>query len=160
MGYLTKKGAVVKNWKRRYFVAKADYSVDYYESEEVSIFQNKEFKNKSLACLLKSVLILILEGHGLWWKSSIGASVTAYFICSKVHVEVCLLLKVVQIIFVILVYRHMRKVSNLKAPSFPVDMRLMLMLMKRWLRGSRILQKWWVRWFYSSLKTWINQWLC
>ena len=65
MGYLTKKGAVVKNWKRRYFVAKADYSVDYYESEEVSIFQNKELKNKSLACLLKSVLILILEGHGL-----------------------------------------------------------------------------------------------
>ena len=66
---------------------------------------------------------------------------TAYFICSKVHVEVCLLLKVVQIIFVIHVYRHMRKVSNLKAPSFPVDMRLMIMLMKRWLRGSRILQK-------------------
>ena len=35
----------------------------------------------------------------------------------------------------------MRKVSNLKAPSFPVDMRLMLMLMKQWLRGLRILQK-------------------
>ena len=66
---------------------------------------------------------------------------TVYFICSKVHVEVCLLLKVVQIIFVIHVYRHMRKVSNLKAPSFHVDMRLTLMLMKRWLRGSRILQK-------------------
>ena len=66
---------------------------------------------------------------------------TVYFICSKVHAEVCLLLKVIQIIFVIRVYRHMRKVSNLKAPSFLVDMRLTLMLMKRWLRGSRILQK-------------------
>ena len=66
---------------------------------------------------------------------------TVYFICSKVHAEVCLLLKVIQIIFVIHVYRHMRKVSNLKAPSFLVDMRLTLMLMKRWLRGSRILQK-------------------
>ena len=66
---------------------------------------------------------------------------TAYFICSKVHAEVCLPLKVVQIIFVIHVYRHMRKVSNLKAPSFLVDMRLMLMLMKQWLRGLRILQK-------------------
>ena len=65
MGYLTKKGAVVKNWKRRYFVAKSDYSVDYYENEEVSIFLNKGFKKKSLACLLKSVHILILEGHGL-----------------------------------------------------------------------------------------------
>ena len=35
MGYLTKKGAVVKNWKKRYFVANSDYSVDYFESEEV-----------------------------------------------------------------------------------------------------------------------------
>ncbi|XP_073242754.1 PH domain-containing protein DDB_G0267786-like [Porites lutea] len=43
MGYLTKKGAVVKNWKRRYFVAKADYSVDYYESEEA---YEKGFKPK------------------------------------------------------------------------------------------------------------------
>lgn len=35
MGYLTKKGAVVKNWKRRYFVVNPDYSVDYFENEEV-----------------------------------------------------------------------------------------------------------------------------
>ena len=37
MGYLTKKGAVVKNWKRRYFVANSDYSVDYFENEEVCV---------------------------------------------------------------------------------------------------------------------------
>ena len=35
MGYLTKRGAVVKNWKRRYFVVNPDYSVDYFENEEV-----------------------------------------------------------------------------------------------------------------------------
>ena len=35
MGYLTKKGAIVKNWKKRYFVVNPDYSVDYFENEEV-----------------------------------------------------------------------------------------------------------------------------
>ena len=35
MGYLTKKGAIVKNWKKRYFVVNSDYSVDYFENEEV-----------------------------------------------------------------------------------------------------------------------------
>ncbi|XP_068692784.1 PH domain-containing protein DDB_G0267786-like [Montipora foliosa] len=35
MGYLTKKGALVKNWKKRYFVVNPDYSVDYFENEEV-----------------------------------------------------------------------------------------------------------------------------
>lgn len=43
MGYLTKKGAVVKNWKRRYFVANPDYSVDYFENEEAF---EKGFKPK------------------------------------------------------------------------------------------------------------------
>ena len=38
MGYLTKRGAVVKNWKKRYFVVNPDYSVDYFESEEVCTF--------------------------------------------------------------------------------------------------------------------------
>jgi len=32
-GYLTKEGAVRKNWKKRYFVVRHDYKVDYYESE-------------------------------------------------------------------------------------------------------------------------------
>lgn len=43
MGYLTKKGAVVKNWKRRYFVVNPDYSVDYFENEEAF---EKGFKPK------------------------------------------------------------------------------------------------------------------
>ncbi|XP_027056438.1 PH domain-containing protein DDB_G0267786-like [Pocillopora damicornis] len=43
MGYLTKKGAVVKNWKRRYFVVNPDYSVDYFENEEA---YEKGFKPK------------------------------------------------------------------------------------------------------------------
>ena len=38
MGYLTKRGAVVKNWKKRFFVVNPDYSVDYFESEEVCTF--------------------------------------------------------------------------------------------------------------------------
>lgn len=38
MGYLTKRGAVVKNWKKRYFVVNPDYSVDYFENEEVCTF--------------------------------------------------------------------------------------------------------------------------
>lgn len=43
MGYLTKKGAVVKNWKRRYFVVNPDYSIDYFENEEA---YEKGFKPK------------------------------------------------------------------------------------------------------------------
>lgn len=39
-GYLTKKGAVVKNWKRRYFVVFPDFSVEYYENEEVHFVVN------------------------------------------------------------------------------------------------------------------------
>jgi len=38
MGYLTKRGALVKNWKKRYFVVNPDYSVDYFENEEVCEF--------------------------------------------------------------------------------------------------------------------------
>ncbi len=30
-----KEGAVVTNWKKRWFVVKPDYSVDYFETEEV-----------------------------------------------------------------------------------------------------------------------------
>ena len=35
MGYLAKRGAIMKNWKKRYFVVNPDYSVDYFENEEV-----------------------------------------------------------------------------------------------------------------------------
>jgi hypothetical protein len=33
-GYLTKEGAIRKNWKKRFFVVKYDYSIQYFESEE------------------------------------------------------------------------------------------------------------------------------
>jgi hypothetical protein len=33
-GWLVKEGAVVKNWKRRFFVVRPDYKIAYYESEE------------------------------------------------------------------------------------------------------------------------------
>jgi len=33
-GWLMKEGAVRKNWKKRYFIVKPDYSVEYYEKEE------------------------------------------------------------------------------------------------------------------------------
>ena len=36
MGPLTKKGAVIKSWKHRYFVVNPDFSVSYYLTEEVS----------------------------------------------------------------------------------------------------------------------------
>ncbi|KAJ7370918.1 hypothetical protein OS493_028992 [Desmophyllum pertusum] len=43
MGYLTKRGALVKNWKKRYFVVNPNYSVDYFENEEAF---EKGFKPK------------------------------------------------------------------------------------------------------------------
>lgn len=33
-GWLTKQGAIVTNWKRRWFVVKPDYSVDYFVTEQ------------------------------------------------------------------------------------------------------------------------------
>lgn len=33
-GYLVKRGEVVKNWKKRWFVVRHDYVVEYYESQE------------------------------------------------------------------------------------------------------------------------------
>jgi hypothetical protein len=33
-GYAAKEGAVVKNWKKRWFVVRPDYSVEYWASEE------------------------------------------------------------------------------------------------------------------------------
>jgi hypothetical protein len=33
-GWLVKEGAVVKNWKKRFFVVRPDYKIAYYESEE------------------------------------------------------------------------------------------------------------------------------
>lgn len=104
MGYLTKKGAVVKNWKRRYFVAKPDYSVDYFESEEVSkLFLNKE-KKKSLACLLKSVHVLILEGHGLHIILAILSEKVSYLSINKKLADkryICITLKWIQLGFTI-----------------------------------------------------------
>lgn len=35
MGYLTKEGAIRKSWKKRYFVVRPDYKVEYYENENV-----------------------------------------------------------------------------------------------------------------------------
>ena len=37
MGALTKQGAIIKNWKNRYFVVNPDFSVSYYETEEVCV---------------------------------------------------------------------------------------------------------------------------
>eukprot|EP01110_Echinostelium_bisporum_P013283 TRINITY_DN876_c0_g1_i1.p1 TRINITY_DN876_c0_g1~~TRINITY_DN876_c0_g1_i1.p1 ORF type:complete len:563 (-),score=262.92 TRINITY_DN876_c0_g1_i1:213-1901(-) len=36
VGFLTKEGAVRKNWKKRWFVVRPNYTVDYYESEAES----------------------------------------------------------------------------------------------------------------------------
>eukprot|EP01124_Arcella_intermedia_P016895 TRINITY_DN2349_c0_g1_i1.p1 TRINITY_DN2349_c0_g1~~TRINITY_DN2349_c0_g1_i1.p1 ORF type:complete len:544 (-),score=78.05 TRINITY_DN2349_c0_g1_i1:109-1740(-) len=33
-GFLTKKGAIKKNWKKRWFVVRSDYVVEYYENEK------------------------------------------------------------------------------------------------------------------------------
>jgi len=33
-GWLMKEGGIRKNWKKRYFVVRPNYIVDYYESEE------------------------------------------------------------------------------------------------------------------------------
>jgi len=35
-GYLLKEGAIRKNWKKRFFVARYDFVVDYYESDAIS----------------------------------------------------------------------------------------------------------------------------
>ena len=34
-GWLVKEGAIVKNWKRRFFVIRPDYKIAYYDTEEV-----------------------------------------------------------------------------------------------------------------------------
>lgn len=33
-GWMTKEGAVVRNWKKRFFVVRYDYKIEYYDSEE------------------------------------------------------------------------------------------------------------------------------
>ncbi|XP_046845477.1 protein Niban 2-like [Xenia sp. Carnegie-2017] len=33
-GYLTKQGVIVKSWRRRYFVVRSNYLIDYYENKE------------------------------------------------------------------------------------------------------------------------------
>ena len=37
-GYMTKQGGNIKTWRRRYFVVLPDYRVEYYETQEVSIW--------------------------------------------------------------------------------------------------------------------------
>jgi hypothetical protein len=34
-GWATKEGAVVKSWKKRFFVVRWDYKIEYYDKEEV-----------------------------------------------------------------------------------------------------------------------------
>jgi hypothetical protein len=34
-GWATKEGAVVKSWKKRFFVVRCDYKIEYYDKEEV-----------------------------------------------------------------------------------------------------------------------------
>ncbi|XP_031562470.1 PH domain-containing protein DDB_G0267786-like [Actinia tenebrosa] len=46
-GYLIKQGALVKNWKKRYFVVKQDYCIEYYENQEAF---EKGFKAKGVIC--------------------------------------------------------------------------------------------------------------
>eukprot|EP00052_Salpingoeca_macrocollata_P016080 m.128884 g.128884 ORF g.128884 m.128884 type:complete len:564 (+) comp19914_c0_seq1:86-1777(+) len=40
-GYLTKEGAIRKSWKKRFFVVRPDYKIEYYEKEEVFKAQGK-----------------------------------------------------------------------------------------------------------------------
>eukprot|EP00047_Mylnosiga_fluctuans_P001574 m.220976 g.220976 ORF g.220976 m.220976 type:complete len:564 (-) comp10487_c0_seq1:63-1754(-) len=35
-GWLSKEGAVVKNWKKRFFVVRPDYKIDYFDKEETA----------------------------------------------------------------------------------------------------------------------------
>ena len=44
---MIKEGGKRKNWKRRYFVVRPNYTVDYYENEEVRIL-TKLIKNDTL----------------------------------------------------------------------------------------------------------------
>jgi hypothetical protein len=34
-GWMTKEGAIKKSWKKRFFVVRPDYKIDYYDKEEV-----------------------------------------------------------------------------------------------------------------------------
>lgn len=49
-GWLTKEGAIRKNWKRRYFIVRSDYIVDYYESEEEAKKENGKKKGSMALC--------------------------------------------------------------------------------------------------------------
>lgn len=35
---MTKEGGNVKNWKKRFFVVRYDYKIDYYDKEEVRVY--------------------------------------------------------------------------------------------------------------------------
>jgi len=49
-GWLTKEGGATKNWKKRFFVAKADYIVDYFEKEEQSKVEKPKPKGNMALC--------------------------------------------------------------------------------------------------------------
>jgi len=49
-GYLTKQGAVNKNWKQRWFVVRPNYNVEYYETEATVAKGPKAAKGKINLC--------------------------------------------------------------------------------------------------------------
>jgi len=49
-GWLMKEGGVRKTWKKRFFVARPDYVVDYYEKEEESTKEKGKIKGSMSLC--------------------------------------------------------------------------------------------------------------
>lgn len=49
-GWLTKEGGARKTWKKRFFVARADYIVDYYEKEEEAKKEKGKTKGTMALC--------------------------------------------------------------------------------------------------------------
>jgi len=49
-GWMTKEGGLRKSWKKRFFVARADYVVDYYEKEEEAKREGGKIKGTMALC--------------------------------------------------------------------------------------------------------------